>query len=171
MAKSPVTGHDGPYPVPLEAAQRRVPGEWIDYNGHMNVAYYTMAFDQAVDAFLEAHLGLGPAHVAAAGEGPYVLQSSVCYLDELLEGQSFAIEALLVDADEKRLHLMLVMRGEGGHVAATSEQLLTNVDLTARRACPYPDWAQKRIARLLRDHADAPRPSEMGRPLGIRRKG
>ena len=27
--------------------------EWIDYNGHMNVAYYTLAFDNSLDDFLE----------------------------------------------------------------------------------------------------------------------
>jgi len=28
--------------------------EWIDANGHMNVAYYVLAFDLAVDALWEA---------------------------------------------------------------------------------------------------------------------
>ena len=35
--------------------------EWIDYNGHMNVAYYVLAFDHATDAFLD-YLGMGQAY-------------------------------------------------------------------------------------------------------------
>ncbi|MFL2802398.1 MAG: thioesterase family protein [Paracoccaceae bacterium] len=37
--------------------------EWIDYNGHMNVAYYTLAFDKALDDFLEKILEIGPTFV------------------------------------------------------------------------------------------------------------
>ncbi len=32
-------------PAPLELRQGRVRPEWLDYNGHMNVAYYVLAFD------------------------------------------------------------------------------------------------------------------------------
>ena len=31
----------------------RVKSEWTDYNGHMNVAFYTMAIDKSLDFFLE----------------------------------------------------------------------------------------------------------------------
>ncbi|NJN47440.1 MAG: thioesterase-like protein, partial [Candidatus Competibacteraceae bacterium] len=34
-------------PKPLTLYQDVVPPEWIDYNGHMNVAYYVLAFDRA----------------------------------------------------------------------------------------------------------------------------
>ena len=45
--------------APIRTSTRTVPPEWIDYNGHMNVAYYTMAFDQAADEILEGYLGVG----------------------------------------------------------------------------------------------------------------
>lgn len=171
MTDQPETGHDGPYAAPLALPGGRVEPGWIDYNGHMNVAYYALAFDRAVDRLLEDHLGLGETRVRNAGQGPYVLQSTICYLGELLEGEAFDFTALLVDCDAKRLHLFLEMRNAGGAVAATSEQLLMNVDLGARRAAPYPDWAQARAARMLADHAAAARPPQLGQALGIRRKG
>ena len=37
--------------------------DWIDYNGHMNVAYYTLAFDKALDFFFEDVLNIGPSFV------------------------------------------------------------------------------------------------------------
>uniref|UniRef100_UPI003CCFF1E3 thioesterase family protein n=1 Tax=Stenotrophomonas maltophilia TaxID=40324 RepID=UPI003CCFF1E3 len=33
--------------------------EWIDYNGHLNMAYYNVVFDRGGDEFL-AELGFGP---------------------------------------------------------------------------------------------------------------
>ena len=35
--------------VPFKSKNRKVLKEWIDNNGHMNVAYYTLAFDEAID--------------------------------------------------------------------------------------------------------------------------
>ncbi|QHQ34062.1 thioesterase family protein [Algicella marina] len=171
MSSDVRTGHDGPYAAPVVVPERAVPADWIDYNGHMNVAYYTMAFDKAVDAMLETELGVGEAHVAAAGQGPYALQSMICYLGELLEGELFSIAVQLVDCDAKRLHLMLEMRKRDGTLAATCEQMLMNVDLTTRRSTPYPDWALARMQRMLADHGGLDRPAQMGQKIGIRRKG
>lgn len=171
MHAQPLTGHDGPYDAPLRLGVRRVPPDWIDYNGHMNVAYYTMAFDQAIDRLLEDTLGIGARHVAAARQGPYALQSNYSYLGELLEDAAFEVVAHLVDSDAKRLHLMLEMRTvPDGALAATCEQLVMNVDLTTRRSTPYPDWAARRIARLQSDHAGLARVPQMGQRIAIRRK-
>ena len=52
MQDRPQTGHDGPYDAPGVVGPQRVLPEWIDYNGHMNVAYYTLAVDTAFDDFL-----------------------------------------------------------------------------------------------------------------------
>ena len=42
----------------MELLTTRVDSEWIDYNGHMNVAYYHLAFDRATERLLE-RIGLG----------------------------------------------------------------------------------------------------------------
>ena len=34
----------------IRGAEGTVPPEWIDYNDHMNVAYYIILFDRCVDA-------------------------------------------------------------------------------------------------------------------------
>ncbi|MFC3117427.1 thioesterase family protein [Jhaorihella thermophila] len=89
MTDQPLTGHDGPYPAPVVVPDRVVQPEWIDYNGHMNVGYYGIAFDNALDVLLSEHLGVGVEHVEAAGQGPYVVQSHMHFLAEMLEGQRF----------------------------------------------------------------------------------
>ena len=157
--------------APVMAGKRKVPPEWIDYNGHMNVAYYTVAFDNAVDVLLDRSLGIGESYVKRAQRGPYVLQNHLHYLGELLEGESFEIAIRILDWDAKRLHLFLEMTNEAGEVCATSEQLLMNVDLTTRRSAPYEEWAAARIGALGAAQAGLPRPPQAGAPLGIRRKG
>ena len=150
---------------------RKVPHEWIDYNGHMNVAYYTLAFDNAVDEVLEERLGVGVTFVRETRMGPMALQTQIHYLGELVEGAEFACDFQLLDADPKRIHFFSTMINfRTGGTAATYESLTMNVDLEARRPAPYPDWAQERIERLRALHATLPRPPQVGNPIGIRRK-
>lgn len=165
-----IEGHDGPYAAPIVLPARQVPAEWIDYNGHMNVAYYTMAFDQAMDFFLEEELGIGEAHAERVRQGPYALQANFQYLGEILEGENFVIDVRMIDCDEKRMHLFVEMRNTKGDLAATGEHLLMNVDLVARRSTPYSDWAQKRMAEMLSTHAKLKKPTQLGATIGIRRK-
>ena len=39
--------------APFTSAEMAVEEGWIDYNGHMNVAYYVLAFDQVVDMLFD----------------------------------------------------------------------------------------------------------------------
>ena len=155
---------------PVCTPMRSVPEEWIDYNGHMNVAYYGFAFDQSLDYALEHALGIGPSFVRERGFGPYVVQCHMHYLAELLAGDRFHVRILLLDADAKRVHLYLEMiREKDGRLAATSEQLLVNVDLATRRSAPYPEDRREKIMALSRAHRGLPRPAQVGASLGIRR--
>ncbi len=157
--------------APIRTRARKVPPEWIDYNGHMNVTYYTLAFDNALDEILDERLGIGESLAREGRFGPMALQTQIHYLGELLEGTGFACDFQLLDADPKRIHFFLTMVNlETGATAATYESLSMNVDLQARRSAPYPDWALERIGRLRALHATLPRPPLAGNPLGIRRK-
>jgi len=158
--------------APIRTPTRKVPPEWIDYNGHMNLAYYAMAFDHASDGIFDQRLGVGEALAREHRMGPMALQTQIHYLGELVEGNEFACDFQLLDADHKRVHFFMTMVNlDTGEIAATFESLTMNVDLGARRSAPYPDWAQERIERMLALHATLPRPKLAGNPLGIRRKG
>ena len=167
-----IEGHDAAYAAPVNLPEREVPSEWIDYNGHMNVAYYVMAIDQALDQFLEDELGIGEKHASRVRQGPYALQSHIHYLDEMLAGERFIVSVRLVDCDAKRMHVFIeLLNANGPALAATCEQLLMNVNLETRRSTPYPDWAQARMARMLEAHSALEQPLQLGAPIGIRRKG
>jgi len=156
---------------PLRTAPQVVLPAWIDYNGHMNVAYYTLAFDRALDEVYDI-LGMGPGLVAEHNMGPMALQTQIHYLGELLDGERFACDVIMHDADAKRAHVICSMiKLSDGSVAATYESLTLNVDLAARRSAPFPPGPAARVEALRAAHAGLSRPTQLGAPLGIRRKG
>ncbi|MFK7943083.1 MAG: thioesterase family protein [Paracoccaceae bacterium] len=156
--------------APIRTSTQKVPHEWIDYNGHMNVAYYVMAIDRALDEVFDM-LGLGEDLVKMHRMGPMALQAQIHYRDELLEGQEFACDVQLLDADHKRIHLFLTMQHlDKGTEAATWEALSINVDLDARRSAPYPPDCLARVEALMAAHATLPRPALAGAYLGLRRR-
>lgn len=154
---------------PLRSGTRRVLPEWIDYNGHMNVAYYVLAIDQAMDDIFD-RLGMGAELVRERRMGPMALVNQIHYLDELLEGQEFCCDLQLLDADRKRMHYFVTMQHlSKGTVAATFEGLSINVDLEARRSTPYPEDIRARIQAVQGAHAGLSRPPQIGARIGIRR--
>ena len=120
--------------------------DWIDYNGHMNVAYYTLAFDKALDDFLEDILKIGPTFVKKEKQGPYSLQANYHYLNELKINDFFFSRIYLVDYDKKKIHLVLEMiDNKSGKQVAVCETLLINVDLNLRKSVEYGASTIKRI--------------------------
>ncbi|WP_170561080.1 thioesterase family protein [Ruegeria atlantica] len=166
-----LAGHDGPYDAPLEFHGFKARPEWIDYNGHMNVGYYGVAFDNALELLMVDHLGLGEAQVNAIGQGPYILQSHMNFLREILEDEVFSIRFRMLDADHKRGHFFAQMVSEkDGAICATQEALFMNVSHKTGRSVSYPDWAVARLQRMVQDHAPLGSAPEVGQQIGIRRK-
>ena len=156
---------------PLRSSVRHVLPEWIDYNGHMNVAYYVLAIDKALDDIFD-RLGMGLALVQERRMGPMALVNQIHYLDELLEGQEFVCDLQVLDADHKRMHYFVTMHHLAkGTVAATFEGLSINVDLVARRSTPYPEDIRATLEAVRSAHAGLPRPPQIGAAIGIRRAG
>ena len=125
---------------PYKTRNQKVLPEWIDYNGHMNVAYYTLAFDKALDFFFEDVLGIGPSFVEKNNEGPFALKASYNYFSELLEAEIFFVDISILDFDSKRVHVFGEMRKDGSlELSAVFETVLMNMDLSARTVKHYPD--------------------------------
>lgn len=161
---------DDTLPAPLECPEARVIDAWVDYNGHMNMAYYNVIFDQALDHAYD-RLGIGEAYVAATGCSHFTLEAHVTYLREVMVGDPLRVTWQLLDADSKRLHFFEHMyHAREGYLAATSEQLSMHVDLSERCSAPFPADLQARFARVLATHAQLPRPTQAGHVIGIPRK-
>lgn len=126
--------------------QARVRPEWVDYNGHMNVAYYVLIFDQATDAALD-RFGLGEDYRRKTGCSVFVGEMRVRYLRELREGEAVEVMTRLLGSDEKRVLLFHEMRRPGdGRPAADTEVLCLHVDLGSRRTAVWPREVQERLA-------------------------
>jgi len=65
--------------------------EWIDANGHMNLAYYVVLFDYATDALFEA-IGIGREYKAATNHGTFVAETHNLYERELLVGERVRVD-------------------------------------------------------------------------------
>jgi acyl-CoA thioester hydrolase len=162
-----------PEPAGLHVHRERVRGEWIDYNGHLNVAYYTLIFDHAVDAFLEA-AGITADHRAATGGSIFAAEAHISYARELVEGAEARVETQLLAFDAKRVHLFQRMYDDAsGELAATHEVLELYVDLNVRRVAEMPAGIAGRLDRLKRAHDQAAGwPEEAGRAIrGVPARG
>ena len=158
-------------PHPLAPFRTTVQPQWIDYNGHMNVAYYVLVFDKATDGLLD-HLGLGEAYRRATNRSIYVLEAHVTYDRELRLGEPLAVDTQLIDADDKRLHFFHRMtHAEAGYLAATNELLALHVDLAGPKAAAMPDPALAELARVLAEHRRLPPPPQLGRRIALKRRG
>ena len=142
--------------------------EWIDFNGHLNMAYYNVLFDHAVDHAYEK-LGFGPEY-QKTGCTTYVAEFHICYLRELHEGDEVTVTMQLIDYDEKRFHYYQEMWHADGWCAATAEGLTLHVDQSGPRVAPMPDDIQQKLATFKEGQGDMPLPDRVGRSIGIKRK-
>jgi acyl-CoA thioester hydrolase len=154
----------------LALNRSKVLPEWIDYNGHMNVAFYVLAFDKALDDFAERY-DLALDYMKRSNCSTFVLETHVTYQQEVLQGDPLHFTLQLLDVDAKRLHYFMRMyHAEQGYLAATSEQLMVHIDMAERRTAPMPAATLARLEGLKAEHARLPRPPEAGSIIGIRRK-
>lgn len=86
----------------LELHTESVRTEWIDYNGHMNVAYYVLAFDHATDAFLD-YLGMDEHYRDERRCSVFTAEAHVTYDREVRLGDPLRFTTQLLDWDAKRV--------------------------------------------------------------------
>jgi acyl-CoA thioester hydrolase len=159
---------DPAFPAPVTTRLDILPA-WTDLNGHMNVAYYVLAFDRATDAFYDV-LGIGWSYLERERKSLFTLAMNVDYLREAFAGSSVRIESRLLDHDPKRIHYFHAMvDARDGWLAATNELVAMHVDMATRRGAPFSRETQERLAAMQASHATLPLPEQAGRKLGIRR--
>lgn len=139
--------------------------EWIDINGHMNVAYYVLAFDKAVDG-LWAELGITDEYIETTGGSTFAVEGHVTWQRELCEGEPYRVTSQILAYDEKRIHQFQRMyHAEVGYLAATAEWLNLHVDLETRRVSPWPDFVLQSLATFTAGQRGLGYPVEAGRKM------
>ena len=156
--------------APLDIHRSVVKPEWVDWNGHMNVAYYVTAFDQASGTFMR-NIGLGRNYVNNKLGMTFVLETHVTYDRELREGAPLAFKTQLLDRDAKRVHLFHEMfHGEQGYLASTNETIVMNIDYATRKSGPWPAQAAERLEAIWAEHQKLPKNPKAGRLMGLKKK-
>ena len=164
-----MNGNGPPGEAPLVLHREPVRAEWLDYNGHMNVAFYMLAFDHATDAFMD-RVGLGRAHAEATGGSVFVLEAHIAYLREVLRGEPLRFATHLLGFDKRRIHCAHTMfHDTENYHAATNELMLLHVDLGRRRSSSMPAPALARLAEIGRAHAECALPPGLSRKIGLMR--
>ena len=154
-------------PAPFLSSVMQIEPQWIDYNGHLDMAYYNVMMDRAIDE-LWLTLGLGPAYRKERHGSTFTAECHVRYLREIHQGDPVRITIILLDADEKRLHTFEELRhATDGWLSATSENMTIHIDMAVRKTAPFPPDIQARIRAMANAHATLPRPEGVGRSVGM----
>jgi len=155
------------FAAPFVSSVMRVEPGWIDYNGHLNMAYYNVLFDRAVDQVYEL-LGCGLAYVEQTQRSCFTAEVHLRYLRELHAGDPVRVTFQLLDFDAKRLHYFEALHHAGENwLSATSENMALHVDMAARKAIAFPDEIMARLARMKTAHATLPVPQGAGRRIAM----
>jgi acyl-CoA thioester hydrolase len=150
--------------APFVSSVMKVEPAWIDYNGHLNMAYYNVLFDRAVDEVFEL-LGCGADYVKR-GFSTFTAEVHVRYLRELHEGDPVRVTFQLLDYDSKRMHYFeQLFHAEEGWVSATSENMSLHVDMGAKKVAPFPVEVTRRLIQMKASHGQLPRPEAAGRSV------
>jgi acyl-CoA thioester hydrolase len=161
------TGSAPDQPAPFRSSVMQIEPQWIDYNGHLNMAYYNVMFDRAIDE-LWLVLGIGPDYKKSRNNSTFTAECHVRYLREIHLGDPVQISIFLLGADEKRLHTFEEMRhATQGWLSATSENMTMHVDMGLRKTAPFPGDVRVTIDRIVNAHARVPRPEGVGRSVGM----
>ena len=153
--------------APFLSSVMQIEPQWIDYNGHLNMAYYNVMFDRAIDQ-LWLELGIGPTYMKERHGSTFTAECHVRYLREIHLGDPVQIWVYLLGADAKRLHTFEELRhATDGWLSATSENMTVHVDMAVRKTAPFPPDIRARIDAVLNAHAVLPRPEGIGRSVGM----
>lgn len=152
--------------APIITAQRTIPLDWTDYNGHMNEARYLQAFGDATDRFMEM-IGCDGAYIATGGSY-FTAETHIRHIDEVHAGARIEICTQVLLGEGKKMHLWHEMF-EGERLLASGEHMLIHVDLQSRRPSAPSAAIEASLTRIAAGHAALARPDAAGSSVGIRK--
>ena len=167
----PVTPVPCELPMTAEIAHRsstmKVEPDWIDYNGHLNMAYYAVLFDRAIDEIFELW-GVAADYVSHAKASFFTLEAHLTYHKELHADDDVVVATQLLDFDHKRTHFFQQLyNARDNTLSASCEQIHMHIDLTAKRSAAVPDTVAKTIAAMHKAHAALPIKPQVGHIISI----
>ena len=117
-------------------AKGEVLDDWIDYNDHMNMAFYVQCFEESSDFLLE-HLGLGYDYAINQDMGVFVVKCDINYKKEIKLREKFLISLESIIIKGKKLILKLIMTNNQNDIFADYEIVNLNVDLKTKKSVAF----------------------------------
>lgn len=143
---------------------------WVDYNGHLNQAFYGVIFDRAIDEAL-APVGLGPDYIKERNCSYMTVESHTCFIRELMQTDPVRVYSRVIDFDDKRLHMFCELKHAAEDwLAATVEYMFLHIDMGVRRTSPWPADLRGKLEALKQQASVLPIPERSGRRIAIPRK-
>ncbi len=141
--------------------------EWIDSNGHMNLAYYVVVFDIATDALYDV-LDIGNDYRARTSFSCFTAETHTLYERELHLGEKLRVRSCLLGADGKRVHYFHEMfHAESGERSCVQELMALHIDMRIRRVAPFDAEKHQAMQALVRQYAPAEMPKGCGRRIAL----
>jgi acyl-CoA thioester hydrolase len=158
------------FPAPHRSSEMAIEPQWIDYNGHFNMAYYGVLFDRAADEMFLL-MGLGPDYVKATNNSFFTLETHTSYLREVAPTDRVIVASQILNHDHKRVHYVQQMKHIADDwVACVLEVMVSHVDLNMHKTSPFPADVQSRVDAMAEAHKSLPVPTQVGRKIGIPQK-
>ena len=156
--------------APFVSSLMRVEPQWIDYNGHLNMAYYNVLFDRAVDEVYEL-VGVGADYLKDHKHSTFTAEVHVRYVRELHENDPVRVTFQLLDFDSKRFHYFeQLFHATEGWVSATSENMTLHVNMTTKKVASFSPKIMRTLAHMKAAHARLPRPEAAGQRIAMPQK-
>ena len=115
----------------------KVKKEWVDYNDHLNMAYYVLMFDMAWEVALEK-FKMGGTAAKNSSRSTMVVETHTAYLKEVREKDDVSVNLTYFDHDKKRLHLKMEMiEKKTNKISATMEWISLYINLDKRKVTEF----------------------------------
>ena len=122
----------------VHLSSQKIIKEWIDYNDHMNVAYYLLIFDKFGADNLNRIFNMGEESAKNTGMSTMIVETNITYNQELKIDDEVDINLLYFDHDKKRLqYKMEMINKKEGYLASTFEALALYVNLNTRKVTEF----------------------------------
>ena len=126
--------------------------EWVDYNDHMNMAYYVLIFDQALEVALEK-FNMGESAAKDLNRSTMVVETNTKYLSEVKQGDEIDINMTYFDHDKKRLHIKMEMIEKSKKkISATIEWISLYIDLSQRKVTEFEEEKLKLMDKFIKEN-------------------
>jgi acyl-CoA thioester hydrolase len=120
--------------------------KWIDYNNHMNVVYYALAFETGFDSY-KSLIGMDIHYINSRHLSTVSLESHICYKKEADLNDALRIETRIVEFDHKRVHIYQEMYKEF-ELLAMQETLSISFNTLTRRTQDFDVEIKEKLALL-----------------------